>query len=336
MAQLRKSHLTKNDIHKLFKMEEAHKTIINAEERGEIPTAQRVMYGKTSVRKWDRSQLPEIGKRFGFLKRPTKKHVLCVYTPKGGVLKTSFTFNLARVLALHGIKTIIVGLDSQCSITDLTQGAQDVDDLADFSPKPGLFHFLKDNVPLNEIIQKTDLPTLDIIPETVELLSLENFIREKTKREEIIKSQLLPQLTEYQVVLFDTPPSWSLLIHNALTASNHVISPVGCDLQSYHALATNLSTLTEFQEAMNLKWDTFCLIPTLLTRTKVNQQIHRAYLQQYGDKVLNASIRRAVKGEEALATQQSTIEYNPTSLIAEDYYTVIQELWTQIIDSENS
>lgn len=326
---------TKSTIHKLFRIDATQRTIVNAEERGEIPKAERVPYGeRLSARKWRLDQLPEIGTRFGFLKHPKHRHVICVYTAKGGVLKTTFTFNLARALALNGIRTAIVGLDSQCSVTDHILGTREIQTLDQFEPVPGLFHLIKDHINPSEIIKKTDLPTLDIVPETVELIALESHIRERTKREEVLQNELLPHLENYSVIIFDTPPSWNLLIMNALTASNHLISPIGCDLGSFQALTTNLSTVTDFGKAMDLDWDTFVLLPTLLASTKLSTQILHAYIQKYTGKVTAASIRRAVKGEESLALRESVFEYDPTSPLAEDYYSAVGEIWGQIIESE--
>ena len=53
---------TNSDIRKLFKMDSRYKsiqTLYNAEERGEIPVADREPRGKISTRIWDLSQLPK-------------------------------------------------------------------------------------------------------------------------------------------------------------------------------------------------------------------------------------------------------------------------------------
>lgn len=70
---------TNSDIRKLFKMDNRFKsiqTLYNAEDRGEIPVAGREPRGKVSTRIWKLEQLPEIGRRFGFLKPPTQQKVL--------------------------------------------------------------------------------------------------------------------------------------------------------------------------------------------------------------------------------------------------------------------
>ena len=92
---------TNSDIRKLFKMDHRYKsvqTLYNAEDRGEIPTAEREPRGKIQARVWDLSQLPAIGKKFGFLKAPAKQKILCTYMQKGGVYKTTTSYNRARTL----------------------------------------------------------------------------------------------------------------------------------------------------------------------------------------------------------------------------------------------
>jgi chromosome partitioning protein len=330
-----KQFWSNSDIHKLFRLDvkiKSRQTLLNAEERGEIPKAKRVARGSTLVRQWSLEQLPGIGERFGFLKKLDKQQIICVYTAKGGVLKTTIAYSLARILALNGIKTIVIGLDIQCSITDITLPPSEVESLDDFKNQHfGLYHYLFDKVPLDKIIKSTSLPTLSIIPETTDLNVLEKKLRLEPRREYLFKDKLIPQLQEYDVIIFDNGPSWNQLIETALTASNSIISPIGCDIGTYQALQTNLNTLFEFQTAMKLDWANFFLVPTLLEKTKLSQQIYGIYLNQYTDKVVPTPIRRGVKGQEAILLRQSAIEHDPTSPLAQDYFELTQELWSRIL-----
>lgn len=339
MIQMEKLYWSSTDIQKLFRLKErvkSRQTLLNAEERGEIPKAERVPRGTTLARKWKLEQLPSIGERFGFIKKPTAQKIICIYTAKGGVLKTTLAYTLSRVLALNGIKTLIVGLDIQCSITDITLPPKQIESLYD-SELPnnfGLYHHFFEKVNLSEIIKKTNLPTLDIIPESPVLNILEKKLRLENRREYLIKDKLIPYLSDYDVVIFDNGPSWNQLIENALTASEFVISPVGCDIGTYQALQTNLSTIFEFQQAMKIEWNKFLLIPTLLEKTKLSQQIYGAYLTQYAKQIIPIPIRRGVKGQEAIFLKQSAIEHDPSSAIAQDYFDLISDLWNRIIQKE--
>jgi chromosome partitioning protein len=53
---------------------------------------------------------------------------ICLFNHKGGVSKTTTTFNLGWGLANHGKKVLIIDLDSQCNLTGLVLGYSAIDD----------------------------------------------------------------------------------------------------------------------------------------------------------------------------------------------------------------
>ena len=337
---MEKQFWTSSELHNLFLLNEkiSRQTLLNAEERGEIPKAERVPRGKIQVRQWKLEQIPEIGARFGFLKKPKKQKVVCVYTPKGGVLKTTYSYNFARMLALNGLKTLIIGLDIQCSVTNYALPRPKFESLEEFESlkkqnlrRLGLYHYLFEKASLDDVIQHTTLPTLDIIPETPDLNVLEKKLRLEPRREYLFKDKLISELSDYDVIIFDNSPSWNQLVECALTASKTIISPIGCDIETYEALETNLSIVFEFQDVMKLEWDNFFLIPTLLEKTNLSQQIYGVYVNSYGNKIVPIPIRRSVKGQEARVLYLSVIEYEPKSTLAQDYYELIRDLWSKIL-----
>ena len=184
---MEKTAYTTADIQKIFRVEEKYKSplsVLNAEERGEIPKASRIQRGKTSVRQWQTEQLPDIGKKFGFLGNCKEQQILNVFLSKGGVGKSSFCYNLARTLAISSVKKLsaekskilIIGLDLQGTITDYTLPPVAVESLEEanqMTERAGLYEVLFENVPLEEVILPTDLPNLFIIPENSSLNTLE-------------------------------------------------------------------------------------------------------------------------------------------------------------------
>lgn len=338
-----KDYWTSADLQKVFRFDQRSKslqTLFNAEERGDIPKATRTERGSVSIRQWKIEDLPEIGKKFGFLKMPSNQIVLCIYAPKGGVLKTTFSYNLAKVLALNGIKTVIVDLDTlQGSITNYTippQVIESLDELEETIENHGLYHFLVDKIPLSNVIQKTNLPTLDIIPETPELTHLEMKIRLMPRREYLFKEKLIPALKDYQVVLFDNGSGLNQLAENALAAANNVIVPMGCEIEAFKAVDKGLSIIFDFKHDVKIEWDNFIQVPTLLEKTKLSQQIYAAYLNEYSDHIIPFPIRKSVKGQEARALNTSILEYDPKSDLAQDYYEAAQEIWNgRILKSPN-
>ncbi len=329
---MQKEFFSPAEIRKIFRLEDKVKsmqTLFNAEERGDIPKAERFARGSNhQARQWKISQLPEIGKKYGFLQKPNKQWVICVYTAKGGVLKTTITYALARILALNGIKVLIIGLDFQGSLTELALPNRIPESLSEvIEPTLGLHSVFYDRVPIEEVIQVTNLPTLHIIPETPELIILEKRMRAENKRELVFKEKLIPKLKDYDVIMFDNSPNWTGLIENALVASKVVISPLGCDYGTFRVLDNNLNTLRDFQTTMNVEWDHFVMIPTLLDNTTLSQQIYSSYVTNYQKDVIPAPIRRSVKGQESLVTNQSPIEYDPASSLSQDYFEFVTKFW---------
>lgn len=332
---------TANDLQKLFKIKDASKTpIYYAEAHNEIPQAQRVprgKEGKIKVRKWSMEHLPAIGSKFGFLPKPTKQLVICMYTPKGGVIKTTLSANTARILAVNGIKVIVCGLDFQRSLTRylLPVPQKSLDELATNNVL-GLHHFLFEKASIEEVIQHTDLPTLDIIPETSDLNFMAKKMRVENRREYIFKEKLLPALSNYDVVIFDCNPGWSDLAENALVAANTVLMPIACETECYEALQSNMNEITEFQESMQLEWDHYWMIPTLLENNSTSQNIYARYLNMYEEAIIPIPIRRYIMAQEARMARMSIIEYDPKSPLASDYYDLLNELWNKLGYSKES
>jgi len=326
---------TSTELKKLFRMDDRFKslqTLYNAEERGEIPTAHRESRGKIQVRHWSLDQIPFIGRKFGFLIPPKKQKILCKYIQKGGVLKTTTSFNEAKTFALNGIKTLIIGQDFECSITDVIFPRQQILKLSDNQRRPGLYHFFAEGAELSDIIKKTSLPTLDIIPETHDLVVLDKWLNQQKRREYIYADKLIPYLKDYEVIIFDNGPSWNHLIENAIASSSAILTPLGCELLAYNASETNLSTIFEFQEVMGIKNQKIIMFPTLLENSSLSQQIYAQYLANFEQFIIPIPIRKSVKGQEALIHKQTILEYAPNSPLAQDYYELIKHMWALIND----
>jgi len=329
--------ITSSDIQNIFRFKKRHKSIqslYNAEEKGEIPKARRVARGKIQVRNWTIDQVPLIGKKFGYLKPSKKQEVISTYIQKGGVLKTTSSFNLARTFALNGLKTLLVGQDSELSITDVTSPPKEALTLDETTNRLGLYHFLVEGASILEVIEKTELPTLDIIPETHDLAVLDRWLSRQQRREYIYSDKLMPELSEYDVVIFDNCPSWNHLIENSIVSSTAISSPLGCNLLAYNACETNLSTVFDFQEIMKLNNQKMVMFSTMLERNSLSQQINAQYLSKFKDFIIPIAIRRSVKGEEALLNQQTSIEYMPNSTMADDYYRLITAMWEVITETK--
>lgn len=329
--------LTPNEITKLFRITKTKTSLFRDEANNIIPKAERVPRGKSLVRAWKKSDLPALGKVYGFLTQPKETIKIAIYTAKGGVLKTTLSYNLARILALNGIKTLVIGLDVQCSITDLLYNQPEIDTIDEIFSLPGLYEAADKRVAsIFDVIQKSDLPTLDFIPESINLNLLEQKIRDEKKREHFLSKIIEPLNKHYKVIIFDNAPSWNFLIQNSLVAANVVISPIGCDIGTYKSVSQNIGIINDYKKDMDLEWSHFILVPTLLEKTKLSTQIEAQYKTMYSELITTTSIRRTAKGQESILKNVSVIENDPLSPLANDYYETVIGIWERILGKAHS
>lgn len=72
---------------------------------------------------------------------------ICFFNHKGGVSKTTTTFNLGWALADEGKKVLMVDLDSQCNLTGMVLGYEKIDEGLDS------FYSSRDNLTLGPIVE---------------------------------------------------------------------------------------------------------------------------------------------------------------------------------------
>ncbi len=321
---------TPNEVINLFRIQKTKTALYKDESHGLIPEASRIERGKTYIRSWILNDLPIIGEKYGFIKKPKSQKIISIYTPKGGVLKTTFSFNLARILALHNIKVLVIGLDVQCSVTnnlivDLEEEISSLDEIPQYF---GLYDATKTDksIGIDKLVLQSDLNNLHFIPESTSLNLLEQIIRDKTKREYFLTRLLNPIKNNYDVIIFDNSPNWNFLIQNSLAMATDVISPISCDIETYRSLTQNIEMINNFKSNMDLVWNSFTLIPTKLERTKLSTQIEAQYRGLFPDLITSTSIRAASIGQESSLEKVSVIEYDSKSPLADDYYSLMSDL----------
>lgn len=268
---------------------------------------------------WDSEHIVAVGRKLTSLRRPSRPLVISVFVTKGGVLKTTLSLNLARWLALNDVKTLVLGLDLQGDITSAlghTPAAQSQDlksALEELDHDLGLYDYFSGQTGLTDLAVKTDLETLDLIPETPELIALDQELLLKPRREYWLKEKVTtPLLKNYDVILIDCSPNWNQLITNALVASDLLISPVECRINNYRNLKMFRALVEQCRQDLNLKFQ------HLYVPTRLNQQrrLSREINQWYNDHLpqcLSPSVRESTAGEEATALNLSVIEYSPDS-----------------------
>lgn len=287
---------------------------------------------------YNTKDLPQLGQHLGFLNPPNQAKVISVFVTKGGVLKTTLTLNLARMAALHNIRTLVIGLDMQCDITsamgvsDTTETESLESAMSEIDQMKGLSDYFYERCKLSEIIVNTDIPTLDVIPETPELVAVEQSLLHKAKRESWLKEKVIePLKSQYDLFVIDCSPNWNQLITNALAASDLLISPLECKINNYRNFQMFRSFIDEFIEEMDLSLQ-HVYVPTRLTQSrKLSKEIRDWYVSQISN-CLPVAIKDSVVGEEATAMNVSLPEYQPGSDGAMEINEILTLAWSRLLE----
>lgn len=328
---------TVSKILKIFGTEVSNTSFAKAAAKGNIPTPERTGDGAITRREWKLEYIPSIGERYGFLNPRITPTSMAIFTTKGGVLKTTLALNIARMAALHNVKTCIVGLDVQGDISATLGHQLDLDScdsldeaIQEINKVKGLSHLVEGKVKLDQIIQKTDLPTLHFIPETPELVSVERTLSSKTRREYWLKENVIePLKDQFELVIMDCSPNWTTLVTNALSSCDVLVSPLECKINNFRNYSVFKVLLEGFFKEMKVH-PKHILVPTKLSSSrKLSGEIRGWYLSNVRGCV-NGAIRELASGEESVATNKSLPEYAPNSLAAQEMREIISEIWNYL------
>ena len=248
--------------------------------------------------------------------------VIAIANQKGGVGKTTTAVNLSASLAASEQKTLLIDSDPQGNATTGLGFAKD-------PSRRTLYHALVMNEPLRNIILKTSVEGLDIIPSdknlvgaAVELVSSEN-------REYRLKQILEQVRDEYTYILIDCPPSLDLLTINALVASDSVLVPIQCEYLALEGVSELLDTLMRIRRSLNQNLAIEGIVLTMYDdRTTLSRQVTADLRSFFGAQVFETVIPRNVRLAEAPSHGKPILFYDIHSKGAEAYIQRAKEVIT--------
>ena len=213
---------------------------------------------------------------------------------------------MSRIMALHGIRCLVVGLDAQESVTQTLNKSRDIDSCENSldGQSFGVYHIMKGEKTVQECILSTDIDCLKYIPETIELSVLDRFLKNSLRREYAIKEKLVEPIKNshiFDVVIFDCNPAWSDVVTSALAATDILVSPLGCDINSYKAASIFVDLVAEFQEEMRHHFYRFFIVPSMAEVNRLSQHILARYRLHFEDFCSEAALRKAVSVHRTVA-----------------------------------
>lgn len=243
--------------------------------------------------------------------------IISIINQKGGVSKTTSTFNIAGNLALAGYKVLQIDIDPQGSLT-IANGIEP--DSIDKS----MYDVLIEGTDINEIIYEIN-ENLSLAVSNLDLSVGEISLVNSLARETTLKRSLKNIKDEFDYILIDCPPNLGLLTINALTASDKVLIPVSTDYLALRGLELLTQTIYKVKDNLNEDLEILGIIATMYdSRTRHSGEI----LEVLKDSEYNllGVVSESVRVKDSVLASKPMEEFDPKHKTAEEYRQITNKL----------
>lgn len=246
--------------------------------------------------------------------------IIAVANQKGGVGKTTTAINLATCIAMEGNRVLLVDCDPQGNATSgLGVNRKRL--------KYCLYNVLIDQIGVDNVVTRTKVKGLDLLPATIQLAGAEVEMASRTDREFLLKKKIDVVRDSYDFVLLDCPPSLGLLTINALSSSDTVLIPLQCEYYALEGLSQLMDTIHLVRKRLNKKLKIEGIVFTMFDgRTNLSIQVVDEVKKHFRKVVYRTIIPRNVRLSEAPSHGKPIVIYDPRSKGAEVYTDLAKEV----------
>lgn len=267
-----------------------------------------------------------------------KGKTIAIVNQKGGVGKTTTTFNLGACLAEQGKKVLLVDLDQQGNLTycmghdvpdeveatiaELMQKAI-VDE--EYNTHDYIFH--------NDGSGESNHYIMDYICCNVMMSTVEVSLVNAMSREHVLKYVLEDLKEEYDYILLDCGPSLGMITINALAASDSVMIPLQAEKFAALGLELLLKNILRVRKRLNPNLDIegilFVAVPE---KYKESQQTVDEVVERFGQivGVYDYVIPRLTEVSKAIRKQLPMIQYEDRKAQIKKGESIVAQLYRQL------
>lgn len=245
--------------------------------------------------------------------------IVSVANQKGGVGKTTTAINIAAGLAKAGRTALVIDVDPQCNAT------------SGLGVTPASRHPLLAGKPLAESLVETSQPRLSVLPGSQSLADADALSASNRQRASSLRQQLGGELSHFDYVLIDCPPSLGQLTRAALGASAEVYIPIQCEYFAMEGLSQIIELARQTKAKDNHKLEIGGIVLTMYDpELELANEVANEVRGFFDDAVFDTPVPRDVHVSEAPSHGLSVLDYAPRSRGARAY----TELTLEVIDRD--
>jgi chromosome partitioning protein len=247
--------------------------------------------------------------------------IITIANQKGGVGKTTTAINISAALAFMGYKTLLVDVDPQANSTiSYIINPEKIE--------KSIYEALTNsNISLKDIIIKTTVPGLNLVPSKISMAKIESNLLGEIDSYYRLKDKIEGIKNDYQYIIIDTPPTLGLITLNALVAASHILIPIQPSYLSLEGTDDLLETIEKVKQRANPDLKILGVLITLHDkRTVISRDVINKIKEVFGKTVFKTIITRNVRLEESPAYKESIFTFAPNSSGAIQYKNLVEEI----------